>query len=306
MPYRYLTFDGLALPTRKPTDDLSSAQSESAIVQALNGVVDTLGNVQANAKVQTLEYGGMYKASEFNVLDPGLLITGDGFFLVTEDGDFLVESVTGTKNIVDAWRQRRGVRSLLVRERESDGVQSWAWARLMQFELKRSVEDADAVARVRLVFEIADSGWRSMTPTTVTAALASGGLTVALADVLVTVSSDVVIDDCVIEVEATSPYITDIIVSKLPDSELIYDSLVSPFAYSPIYPGDFAQFDCGRFTFTYGGTTTLYHLFSLGVSHVNQGWITLQPGDNTVSFAVTFSSTGGTGTVRIRYYEREA
>lgn len=296
--YRYVTFDGVTLPTKKTIDDLSSAQSESAIVQALNGNVDILGSGIANQKPQTLEYAGTYIGTSFTINDPSIIITGDGFFLVDETGEFIVEDAALTNSVSDTWRKRRGVRSLLVRQRESDSVKEWTYARLMYYEAKRTVENNLFVLPVRLVFEIIDDRWRAMTPTTVTAALAAG------TNVTVTPTSDVVIDDCVIEVEAVTYNIDNIDILMGSNTHLIFDSTVSPYAYTPVPVGHFVRFDCGQYRFVYETDVSMYVFFSLDPTHSLQNWIELQPGANTITFNLVYSTLGGAATVRIMYYEQ--
>jgi hypothetical protein len=295
--YRYLSFDGVDLPTALPIDDLSSAQSESAIVQALNGNVDILGDSIASQKPQILEYSGTYVSSTFLISDPNIIMTGDGYFLVTEFGDFIVEDL-GTDFVSDVWRKRRGLRSVLVRQRENDASLEWTHARLMYFEAKRVVYQADAILPVRLIFEIIDDRWRAMTLTTVTAAIA------ASTNVTVTTTSDVMIDDAIIEVEAVTYNIDLLDITKTGDTHLTFDADVAPYVYSPVQPGNLIRFDCGQYIIETETGVTRYVFFSFGVTHTIQNWLELQPGANTITFAITYSTGGGAATARIMYYEQ--
>lgn len=229
------------------------------------------------------------------------MITEDGFFLVDDTGDFLVESTSNLVPFVEAWRSRRGARSLLVRERDSDGEQHWAWARLLFFEYRRTVEDAVSVAKCRFVFEVADERWREMLPTTVTSAIASN------TNVTVTVASDLVIDDCLIELEAIGANIDSFTVSLGSDQVLEYDSYAPPYVAVPVQAGHFIMLDCGGYRLGYDGTygLSLYVFFDLGGAHARQNWIELQPGSNTINFVVAYSGVGS-ATARIIYYEQVA
>lgn len=282
MPYRYLNFDGLTLPTAKPIDDLSSAMSEAAIIQAINGTVDALGTSQAQNKTQPLEYTALH------INNDGLLIAQAGDQLVTEDGDNLWTG-SETTQIVDGWRRLRGKRGALIRQRDWDGEQHWKYARLLQFEAKREVQHADVVLPMRFLFELADGSWRELAESTVTAAL---GDTVQT-DFTVTVGGTETVTDCVIEITADD-YITGI------DIEVGSDQMLQwAYASPPVFPGETIIFDCGRFTVTEDGASR-YVGFNLGVPHAIQNWIELEPGDNTISITLN----GGGADCVVRYYNQ--
>lgn len=294
MAYRFLTFDGIPLPTHMPLDDLSTPPSESAIVQALNGNVDVLGSSRSNARPQTLEYTGMYLFSEWLINDQGLLVDEFGDPVITEEYDFLVVDTANYYNFLEVWGQRRGMRSVLVRQAENGGTLHWKYARLSQFEYKRSVDQANQVARVRLVFELDDDRWLAMRPTIVTAALAASGST----NVSVTVASAMTIDDPTITISnnAGSANIDDIEITNGVNQHLVWTSLVSPYAYNPVPAGYSIVFDCGAFIVD-GGLG--YIGFSLHPLHTAQGWIEFMAGSNTLTVYIA----GGPGTVELRYYE---
>lgn len=291
--YRFLSFDGIPLPTHMPVDDLSTPMSESAIVQALNGNVDVLGSSRSNAKPQIIEYTGMYTSDDWLINDQGLIVDEFGDPIISESYDFLVAEPAAYYNFLEVWGQRRGVRSVLVRQYDG-GTLHWKYARLSQFEYKRNVDQANQVARVRLVFEIDDDRWLAMRPSTVTAALAASGST----NVSVFIASAMTIDDPVITITNNlgSANIDDIEITNGPNQHLVWTSLVSPYAYNPIPAGYSIVFDCGAFTVN-GGLG--YIGFSLYPLHTTQGWIEFAAGANTLTVYIA----GGPGTVAVRYYE---
>lgn len=289
--YRYLTFDGAALPILKPIDDLSTAQSESAIAQVLNGNVDVLGTTQANNKVQTFEYSGIYKIDTSN---EGLLVDESGNNLSTETG-YLLWTGSQMVETIDGWRRRRGKRGVLVRQRDIDGALHWKYARLSQVEIKRSVDQAGVVLPMRFVFEVADDRWREMSPTVITSSLAAN-----LSSLLsVVVNSLVTITDPIITITTNSlgSNIDAIEIYNNSNQRLVWTSLVSPYAYNPVQPGYSITFNCETFNVT-GGLG--YIGFSLHSSHAVEDWIELSPGLNSM----IFSLTGGPAQLTISYYEQ--
>lgn len=286
--YRFLSFDGVDLPAHKTVDDLSSAVSESSIMQAINGNVDALGNMQSNAKTQTIEYTGIYTASEFSINDPGILISEDNYFLIDDIGDFLVEASANLISFVDVWRERRGKRSLLIRQRDSDNAIHCVWARLVLFEFKREVVNANAVAYVRFVFELTNQSWSGMLLNTVSSALTVDTTT----NVAVTVNGSHTVADCVIAITATD-YIYGIDIA-IGSSQLLQWAYASP----PVFPTKTIIFDCGKFTVTEDGATR-YIGFNLGVGHTIQNWLELSPGSNTISITLD----GGGGTAVVTFYD---
>lgn len=289
--YRYLTFDGVALPVLMPVDDLSTAQSESAIAQVLNGNVDVLGTTRAKNKVQTLEYTGLYKIDTSN---EGFLVDQTGDNLATEDGYLLW---TGSQMIetIDGWRRRRGQRGVLVRQRDIDGTQHWKYARLSNVEIKRSVDQAGVVLPMRFTFEVADDRWRAMTPTVVTSSLAASASSL----LSVVINSLITIEDPIITITTNNPgsNIDAIEIYNSGNQHLLWSSLVSPYAYNPVSPGYSITFNCETFNVS-GGLG--YIGFSLHSTHAVENWIEFTPGLN----AMIFTLTGGPAQLTISYYEQ--
>lgn len=282
MSYRFLSFAGIDFPTIKPVDDLSTAQSENAIIPALNANVDVLGATQATHKPQILEYTALLLNSD------AFLVTDLGDFIVTETGDFLW---TGgdTATTIDNWRRLRGQRGVLIRQRDHDSAQHWKYARLIAFEAKREIQHANAVLPVRFLFELSDGYWRSLTETTVAATLVLDTTT----NFTVTVAGSEIVADCIIEITATN-YITGIDIFIGANQKLSW-----AYASPSLFPTKTMIFDCGRYKVTEDGLTR-YIGFNLGVAHIIQNWIELSPGANTMSITLV----GGGASAVVKFYNQ--
>lgn len=289
--YRFVSFDGVALPTLRPTDDLSTPQSESAIAQALNGNVDVLGSTRANNKPQTFEYNAMYR---IDTTYEGFLVDELGNNLSTQNGYWLW---TGSQVIetIDGWARRRGMRGVLIRQRDVDGTRQWKYARLVYAEMSRKIENVDKVLPMRFVFEVANDRWLAMEQTVVSADLALNAATV----IPIAVNSLVNIENPIITISNNSGSTNINLIEILNNSNqhLLWTATVSPYAYNPVPANSSIIFNCEAFTVV-GGLG--YIGFSLHGLHTAQNWIELSPGNNSMTIAIT----GGPARATISFYEQ--
>ena len=213
-------------------------------------------------------------------------------------GSFFSESYNGYVGFVEifeGWHRRRGQRGVLVRQRDIDGTEHWKYARLAYVEIKRSVEQANVVLPVRLVFEVADDRWRAMDLTTINVDLAAGAATLLTVPVI----SLVTIEDPIITItnNALSANIDTIDIYNNANQHLVWTATVAPYAYNPVPANYTIVFNCQAFTVV-GGLG--YIGFSLHSSHAVENWIELTPGNNSMIISIT----GGPARATISYYEQ--
>ena len=113
------------------------------------------------------------------------------------------------------------------------------------------------------------------------------------------INSLVTIEDPIITISANSPgsNIDAIEIYNNANQHLLWNSLVSPYAYNPIPPGYSIIFNCETFNVS-GGLG--YIGFSLHSSHAAENWIEFYPGLNSMIFTLT----GGPAQLTISYYEQ--
>ena len=214
------------------------------------------------------------------------LSTQNGYWLWT--GSQVIETI-------DGWARRRGMRGVLIRQRDVDGTRQWKYARLVYAEMSRKIENVDKVLPMRFVFEVANDRWLAMEQTVVSADLALNAATV----IPIAVNSLVNIENPIITISNNSGSTNINLIEILNNSNqhLLWTATVSPYAYNPVPANSSIIFNCEAFTVV-GGLG--YIGFSLHGLHTAQNWIELSPGNNSMTIAIT----GGPARATISFYEQ--
>jgi len=163
--YRLSEFDGVDLPKRMGSDDLSTGAVTGTLTPALGQVFDLAGADRRLPRVQQIQVSGLYSA---------------------QDGDLRTQ-VTLLKALI-------GVRGQLWRRRDADGVRQWKTARLLSVSHEREAADVD-VAELDASFETPMVGWRAETLKSVAQTGTNFGFTVAN-------NGTMPVDDAVVEIKS--------------------------------------------------------------------------------------------------------
>lgn len=115
MPYRIMSFDGVALPDFNTVDDLGTGEVESSLVDALNGSVDYYGSTRKLPRAQKIPFRGAFVAQNGRLTDGlgRLLLDGNKKYLLPTEQFF-----TDLQQKTDALKSRLGVLGRLYRQPE--------------------------------------------------------------------------------------------------------------------------------------------------------------------------------------------
>lgn len=273
MSYRLYSFGGVVLPLIMAEDDLSTGGTESGLLESVGGGFDAYGGRQVLAQRKTIRQSGMYEGSYSRVIDEA------GFFVIDQSNRIL--GGTGRMLLqaqVDRLKALAGVRSTLVRLRESDGAQQGVTARLLRVEHEQKVDDVD-VARLVSMFETLAAAWRSLGQSTVTAEAAFIAWSAGNAPVR----------DGVLTVTAVGT-VNEVRVESLQRGVALQWAGV-------LGAGQSLVIDAGAQTVRAAGVDAYSGLRRMS-GHWARDWLPLEPGDNT--YGVT---TGGTATAVLSWYD---
>lgn len=132
MPYSITEFDGVALPTHQPEDDLSTGQVDSGVVEVSGGAVDFWGTRTRLPRRHTITHKGMYTAADDSLEDQ-----------------------------TNALKAKVGKYGALVRYRDRDVTPEFKYAHLLAVKYVRTVEDAQNVAHIECVFDSVQKNWKA-------------------------------------------------------------------------------------------------------------------------------------------------
>lgn len=284
MAYSLVLFGDVELPAVMVTDDLSTGDVDSTLLDSAGGVWDWYGSERRLPRKAQIVQKGQYAGTETRI--------------GTEDGDWFMfqwdtwsagSAVQMLQAQVDRLKAALGKREKLWRRRDADGVLTWQWARLLQVKHEQDIKErVAAVATITAAFEVAGSGWMASDPTTITTIAVDGVQKPVLAEC----TGDFPASDAVLTVLSSSGTITLVEVTghgiewSWAGSLLIWQSLVV---------------DAGALTVRKNDADA-YSGFALGVGHTVAGWLTLLPGLNPLWIRVT----GGSASLSLVWNERGA
>lgn len=281
--YRYTTFDGVWLPDAMPEDDLNAGPAQGTIVDSLAGAFDYLGSSRYRPKRQPIVYRGTYVGAQ------ALIVDENGNFVVDESGNFIIgttDAAADLRDKLDTLKAKIGRRGTLIRQAELDGSNQFKLARLLNVQHVRTLANADRVAMADLTFEADGRPWRAWTQTETTATLAASATTV----VEITPGGTEEIGDAVLAITANGGSVSALDVTLGGNTH---------FSFGTIADGSALVIDCGAMTVKLDDVDA-YGNFALEAGHTAQGWLTLAPSSNEISFALT----GGPADLSITYYEQ--
>lgn len=283
MPYRLLSFDGVALPAKVPVDDLGVGSVGSTLLDSLGGVFDYMGSTRRLPKRHGIHLRGKYIGE-----DNTHWVDEVGDDVVDEVGDFVIlgaDYVADLRDQVDALKGRIGRAGQLVRRREEDSLDQFKTARLLQVEHKRELKDLERIAELDIDWEAAGVPWKRTTSTTTVVALVAGVNAVA-----VTVAGVEDVRDAVITVTATAN-ITNLIMILGATQKWTFSGTIAA--------GTALVVDTGKKTVK-NNAVDAYSSFTLASTHTVDDWLVLVSGTNNPTLTVT----GGPGSVSVVHYDQ--
>lgn len=285
MPYRIYQFGSTPLPPAMTEEELGTGTVDSGLNQSVGGVYDIWGGARRLPLRQNIRYRG-----SFEITDSGRFETAATIYLVDHLGRFVVDHVgrrivadtaqMALRRNTDAVKRQVGVRLPLYRKREADSAISWKLVRLLRVEHERTIEDADAVARLELEFETAQAAWRSGAQSTYTATLPAG--------LSIQSNSDIPISDAILTVTASGT-ITQVTVAA-PGVSLIWGGSMAASQSLVI--------DSGAQTVRLDGADA-YNSLSRGDGHTASGLLVVQSGASVVMV-----TADGPGVATLSFYEQ--
>lgn len=285
MPYRYTTFDGVALPDAMPEDDLGTGSANSTLIDSLGGAFDYLGAGRYRLKRHPIRYIGKYVGR-----DDTYLVDELGNYIVDELGNYIVATDDYTVDLrdkVDALKAKVGRRGTLIRRREDDSSTQWKTARLLSIPHTRTVRDIDRFADLEVILEATGGPWKSTTATTTTASLAANTMTA----VAVESTGMEEVRDAVITVTANGGNVTGV--------EFVLDSNQHFTWAGTLLNGNSLIIDTGAYTVSNNNVDD-YAGFDLEGDHTIDGWLQLAPASNVLYVTLT----GGPADLSIEHYDQ--
>ena len=168
--YRIEYFDDVILPTARPEDDHGTGSVDSGVLKTIGAGYDAYGSRIARPKRRVIRHRGMYTT-------PGFFVDQSGNYIVDDLGNYLVWSADDNE-ILDRISTLGGLigqKKQLWRRRETDSARQWIYARLVDMQATRTVDNAGRALEVVSSFEVDDTGWRNSTRRADTATLAASG-----------------------------------------------------------------------------------------------------------------------------------
>lgn len=194
---------------------------------------------------------------------------------------------TALRTTLDALRALRGKRQKLYRQAESDSSQHWAWARLMEIQMRNTVMNKEMIWQpMLLVFQVM-TGWHG-TLHEESYNLTADGTTNCSADN----NGNVAVVDAVLTITAGNADITEVTMTISSLCQFSYDGTIAA--------GESLVVDSGAFSILNDGSDA-YADFVLGAGQSVLEWLRLQPGTSTVTIVLTGGGTGATAD--LDYYD---
>lgn len=261
--YQIDQFDGVALPTYNPDQELAPAAVDSTLVASIGASFDRAGSRREMATRHAVRVRGWFESSETIYL-----VDHAGNRIVDHAGNqIIVATALGwLRGQVENLSGRVGQRGTLWRKRwDATSVRQWKTARLLRVNLPHDYTRRLYVVECECQFESTMAAWRAATATTTSGSIAAAGY------VGLTISNggQVQVDDAVMTITATAAISSVRVECTAAGISLAWAGSLGA--------GSSLVIDAGAKTVRNAGADA-YSGFSLEAGHTADGWLPLAKG----------------------------
>jgi hypothetical protein len=261
--YQIDQFDGVALPTYNPEQELAPAAVDSTLTASIGATFDRAGSRRELATRHALKVSGIFASTE-----TVYLVDHAGNRIVDHAGNrIIVATALGwLRGQVENLTGRVGQRGTLWRKRwDAEATRQWKMARLLRVNLPHDYTRRLNVVECGCQFESTMAAWRAATATTSSGSIAGAGY----AGLTVSNGGQITVDDAVLTVTATAAISAVRVECPAAGIGLAWAGSLGAGASLVI--------DCGAKTVRVNGVDA-YSGFSLAAGHTAEGWLPLAKG----------------------------